>query len=106
MTFIFNISIVIPASRKQSFIDWVNGEGRMAAASDTLRDFRCLMVAGIPGDKEFDKSTDRTFSLQMQFDSLKDCREWHNSTFETLMQAYARWHGSNPLFFATILKEV
>lgn len=106
MNFIFNVSIVIPAVRKQSFIDWVNGEGRLAAASPLLRDYRCLMVAAIPGDKDFDKSADRTFSLQMQFDSLRDCREWHNGTFETLMHSYARWHGPNPLFFATILKQV
>lgn len=106
MTFIFNISIVIPVSRKHSFISWANGEGRLAAASPLLRDYRCLMVAGIPGDKEFEKSPDATFSLQMQFDSLKDCREWHRAAFETLMQSYSGWHGPNPLFFSTILKEV
>lgn len=106
MAYLFNISIVIPASRKQSFIDWANGEGRLAAASDTLRAYSCLMVAAIPGDKDFDRSADRTFSIQMQFDSLKDCREWHASNFDLLMRAYARWHGPNPLFFATILKQV
>ena len=104
--YIFNISLVIPKQRKDSLISWANGEGRLAASSSTLRDYRCLMVATIPGDKEFDRSPDATFSLQMQFDSLKDCREWYNSTFETLMQSYAGWHGANPLFFATILKQV
>ena len=106
MAYLFNISIVIPASRKQSFIDWVSGEARLAAASDTLRDFRCLFVAAIPGDKEFDRSPDRTFSIQLRFDSLKDCREWHSSHFDSLMLSYSAWHGPNPLFFATILKEV
>ena len=105
MSYLFNISIVIPASRKQAFIDWANGEGRLAAASDTLRGFNCLMVPAIPGDKDFDRSPDRTFSLQMKFDSLKDCRAWHVSNFDALMGSYARWHGPDPLFFATILKD-
>lgn len=106
MSFIFNISLVIPASRKQGLIGWATGEGRLAATSPVLRDYRCLMVAAIPGDKEFDKSPDRTFTLQLTFDSLADCRNWHHSAFDTLMQSYAKWHGPNPLFFATILKEV
>lgn len=106
MRYIFNISLVIPKARKEGLISWVNGDGRRAAASPLLRDYRCLMVAGIPGDKEFEKSPDATFSLQMQFDSLKDCREWHRSAFDSLMQSYAGWHGPNPLFFSTILKEI
>lgn len=106
MSYIFNISFVVPVARKQGFIGWVSGEARLAAASDTLRDFRCLLVAAIPGDKEFDKSPDRTFSIQLCFDSLKDCREWHASRFDSLMLSYSAWHGPNPLFFATILKEV
>lgn len=103
--FLFNISYVIPASRKESFLHWAEGEGRKAAESGGLRDFHILAVVAIPGDKDFAKSPDRSMSLQMRFDTLADCRRWHETRFAPLMMSYAAWHGKDPLFFATILKE-
>ena len=103
--FLFNISYVIPAFRKQAFLQWAQGEGRKAAQSPLLCDFHVLSVVAIPGDKDFAKSPDRNLSLQMTFDSLADCREWHETRFDSLMMSYAAWYGKDPLFFATILKE-
>lgn len=103
--FIFNISFVIPATRKQSFLKWAEEDGRKAAESSLLRDFHVLAIVGIPGDKDFAKSPDRNLSLQMRFDTLADCRKWHETNFDSLMISYAAWHGKEPLFFATILKE-
>lgn len=103
--FIFNISFVIPAVRKESFLGWAEGEGRKAAQSHELRDFSIIAVVGIPGDKDFAKSPDRSMSLQMRFDTLADCRRWHETHFDALMMSYAAWHGKDPLFFATILKQ-
>lgn len=103
--FIFNISFVIPATRKQSFLQWALADGRNAAESRCLRDYHVLTLVGIPGDKDFAKSSDRNMSLQMRFDTLADCRKWHETRFDSLMTSYAAWYGNNPLFFATILKE-
>ena len=103
--YIFNISFVIPASRKHSFMEWANGEGSLAAESSSLRDFNVIAVVAIPGDADFAKSPDRNMSLQMTFDSLSECREWHEQRFTPLMDSYARWYGPRPLFFATILKK-
>ncbi len=104
--YIFNISYVIPAKRKDSFIEWAKGEGRLAADSPRLRNFRILTVAAIPGDAGYAKSPDKNLSIQMTFDSLSDCREWNDSKFTAVMESYAKWHGPNPVFFATILKEL
>lgn len=103
---IFNISFVLPKSRQDSFIDWAKSEARVAAQSPLLRDYRLLTVAAIPGDKEFAKSPEKNFSLQFHFDSISDCRQWNEHNFHSFMEAYANWHGPNPLFFATILKEL
>ncbi|MDE6017466.1 MAG: DUF4286 family protein [Muribaculaceae bacterium] len=104
--YIFNITYVIPSKRKDSFITWAKDEGRLAASSHLLRDYKIVTVAAIPGDKEFAKSPEKNFSVQMYFDSISDCREWNEKNFSALMDSYARWHGPNPLFFATILKEI
>lgn len=106
MMYIFNISYVIPAKRKESFIEWAKGEGRLAAASNNIRDYRILTVAAIPGDTDYAKSPDKNLSIQLGFDSLADCRQWNEKNFSALMDSYARWHGPNPVFFATILKEL
>ena len=42
----------------------------------------------------------------MHFDSVADCREWNERNFPAFMESYAGWHGPDPLFFATILKEL
>lgn len=106
MKYIFNISYVIPAHRKESFLEWAKGEGRRAADSPKMRDYRILTVAAIPGDAEYAKSPDKNLSIQIGFDSLSDCREWNEQKFNALMDSYAKWHGPNPVFFATILKEL
>ncbi|MDE6193532.1 MAG: DUF4286 family protein [Muribaculaceae bacterium] len=104
--YIFNITYVIPSKRKDSFIDWAKGEARLAASSDKLRDYKLITVAAIPGDKDFAKQDEKNFSVQMYFDSVADCREWNEKCFSAFMESYAAWHGPNPLFFATILKEL
>ena len=104
--YIFNITYVIPTKRKDSFIEWAKGEAGLVAASPTLRDYKVVTVAAIPGDKEFAKSQEKNFSVQMYFDSISDCREWNEKNFSGFMESYAKWHGPNPLFFATILKEL
>ncbi len=104
--YIFNISIVIPKSRQDSFISWAKSDAQSAAQSNELRDFRILTVAAIPGDKDFPNSPDKTFSIQLHFDSIADCRQWNETHFHTLMESYSQWHGPNPLFFATILKSL
>ncbi len=103
---IFNITYVISNSRKDSFISWAKGEGQLAAASPLLRDYKLITVAAIPGDKEFAKSEEKNFSVQLYFDSISACREWNEKCFPTFMDSYAKWYGPNPLFFATILKEL
>ena len=104
--YIFNITYVVPSKRKDSFIDWAKGEARLAAASEKLRDYKLVTVAAIPGDKEFAKQDEKSFSVQLYFDSISDCRHWNEHHFPSFMEAYAKWHGPNPLFFATILKEL
>ncbi len=104
--YIFNISFVISKSRQDSFISWAKDEAQTAASSPLLRNYKLITVAAIPGDKEFAKSPEKNFSIQMHFDSIADCREWNEKCFHTLMESYAKWHGPNPLFFATILKEL
>ena len=104
--YIFNITYVIPAKRKDSFLDWAKGEARLAAESPLLRDYKIVTVAAIPGDKEFAKSKEKNFSVQMHFESVSDCREWNEKNFPAFMNSYAGWHGPDPLFFATILKEL
>lgn len=104
--YIFNISFVVLASRKESFLEWAKGEGRLAAQFPSLRDFRVLTVAAIPGDSDYAKSPDKNLSIQMSFDSLSECREWNDTKFTALMDSYAKWHGPNPVFFATILKQL
>ena len=104
--YIFNITYVIPSKRKDSFIEWAKGEARLSASFDKLRDYKIITVAAIPGDKEFAKQDEKNFSIQMHFDSISDCREWNEKCFHTFMESYAKWHGPNPLFFATILKEL
>ena len=104
--YIFNITFVIPNKRKDSFIKWAKGEARLASASDKLRDYKLITVAAIPGDKDFAKQDEKNFSVQMYFDSVADCREWNEKCFSAFMESYAAWHGPNPLFFATILKEL
>ncbi len=103
---IFNISFVLPKARQDSFIDWTKSEAQVAAQSKGLRDYKLITVAAIPGDKEFAKSEEKNFSIQMHFDSISDCREWNEKNFPSFMESYAKWHGPNPLFFATILKEL
>lgn len=104
--FIFNITYVIPNSRKDSFISWAKGEGCLSAASERLKDYKVITVAAIPGDKDFAKQNETNFSVQMHFNSIADCREWNENRFPGFMDSYAKWHGPNPLFFATILKEL
>lgn len=104
--YIFNITYVIPSKRKDSFIEWAKGNARLAAASDSLKDYRIVTVAAIPGDKDFAKQDEKNFSVQMCFNSIADCRQWNEKNFPVFMDSYARWHGPNPLFFATILKEL
>ena len=104
--YIFNITFVIPNKRKDSFIEWAKGEARLASASDKLRDYKLITVAAIPGDKDFAKQDEKNFSVQIHFDSVADCREWNEKCFPAFMESYAKWHGPNPLFFATILKEL
>lgn len=84
---------------------WADSEAKAAAATSSLRGFSTVQVIAVPGDPEFAKGKDRNISIQMRFDSLADCRRWHESRFEPVMESYARWHGPQPLFFATILKE-
>ena len=103
---IFNISFVIPKSRQDSFLQWAKSEAQAAAQSQQLRDYKLLTVAAIPGDKEFAKSQEKNFSVQLYFDSISDCRQWNEQHFPTFMASYAKWHGPNPLFFATILKQL
>lgn len=86
-------------------MQWAQEKGREAAKCSELRDFSIIAVVGIPGDKDFAKSPDRSMSLQMRFDTLADCRRWHETRFDPLMMSYAAWHGKDPLFFATILKQ-
>lgn len=104
--YIFNITYVIPNKRKDSFIDWAKREARLAAASPLLRNYKLITVAAIPGDKDFAKSQEKNFSVQMYFDSVAECREWNEKNFPAFMDSYADWHGPDPLFFATILKEL
>ena len=104
--YIFNITYIIPSKRKDSFIEWAKGEAHLVATSDNLRDYKIVTVAAIPGDKDFAKQNEKNFSIQMYFDSISDCRKWNETNFTTLMESYAKWHGPNPLFFATILKEL
>lgn len=104
--YIFNISFVIPTSRKQSFLNWANTGGRAAAACESMRCFRIMEVAAIPGDPDFTAQNDRNISIQLSFDSLSDCRRWNECHFPAVMQSYASWHGPDPVFFATILKEL
>ena len=104
--YIFYIKYVIPSKRKDSFIEWAKGEARLAASSAKLKDYKVVTVAAIPGDKEFARQDEKNFSVQMYFDSVSDCREWNEKNFPTFMDSYADWHGPNPLFFATILKEL
>ena len=104
--YIFNITFVIPTKRKDSFTDWAKGEARLAASSDLLLDFKVITIAAIPGDKDFAKADEKNFSIQFYFNSIADCRKWNESNFSAVMDSYAAWHGPNPLFFATILKEL
>ena len=104
--YIFNITYVIPSKRKDSFIKWAKGEAQLAAASPRLRDYKVITVAAIPGDKDFAKQDEKNFSVQMHFASVAHCREWNERNFPAFMESYADWYGENPLFFATILKEL
>ena len=104
--YIFNITYVIPNKRKDSFIKWAKGEAQLAAESPKLKDYKVITVAAIPGDQDFARQDEKNFSIQMHFESVADCREWNESNLPAFMESYADWYGENPLFFATILKEL
>lgn len=104
--FYFNISFVIPSARKDSFLQWARSEASVASAVPTVKDFRIITVAAVPGDPEYSKQLDKNISLQFSFGSLSECRAWNDTLFTPLMESYARWHGPQPVFFATILKDL
>ncbi|MDE6341720.1 MAG: hypothetical protein K2K93_05340 [Muribaculaceae bacterium] len=104
--FYFNISFVIPSARKDSFLQWARSEASVASAAPIVKDFRIITVAAVPGDPDFAKSPDKNISLQYAFDSLSECRSWNETLFTPLMDSYARWHGPQPVYFATILKDL
>lgn len=104
--FHFNISFAVSSHRKNSFLEWARTEASIAGAPPEVKDFRIIGVAAVPGDPEFSKRDEKNISLQFSFDSLKDCRQWHETLFTPLLDSYARWHGPQPVFFATILQDL
>lgn len=87
-------------------MEWARGEASRFAESPSVVAFQIVGVVAVPGDPDFSKQPDKNISLQFGFESLRECREWHDTLFPGLMESYARWHGPQPVFFATILKDL
>lgn len=100
--YIYNITFAAEASRLDRLIAWIRSEAvpRMAVAPASSP--MLSMVEGVEAEADMVKSV----ALQLRFESIADLARWQEEAFEPAMEIYAREFAPEPLFFATLLREL
>ncbi len=100
--YIYNITFVVEDSRLETLIEWIRTVGAPRLAIEPASQPMLSMVDGIDDDPDMAKSV----ALQLHFKSLTDLEQWQEKDFAPTMEIYAREFAPEPLFFATLLRQL
>lgn len=100
--YIYNITFAVRASRLGKLLRWIRSSAVGALVRDGASSPRLTMVEG-PSQEETEI---KSVALQLEFASLADFERWEASVFSTVMRDYALAFAPEPLFFATLLREL
>ncbi len=100
--YIYNITFAVEASRLEKLLDWIRTYASAGLTRDGATSPRLTMIEGSPEEETEIKSV----ALQLEFASLAEFGKWESSAFAPVMQKYSVDFAPEPLFFATLLREL
>lgn len=102
--YIYNITLMCNREAEHQLLSWLE-EKTSSSPALANHTFQIVKVVAVPDDPEFNRQA-LSISLQVEFKSLADARDWGKVSLPPLMSEFHSLLGSDSLHFGTILRRL